>query len=88
MSNSIVSFAFQDRNVRTAQKEDGSIWFCLTDSLSAMGTSTTTSQAQTLLSEGLGGGYTIVIPTLDALNRESKLITAIQDRDHIRSRIA
>ena len=54
-------FEYGSRQVRTATI-DGEIVFGLADVLNAMKSTTTTTQAQSLISEGLGDGYNIVIP--------------------------
>jgi phage antirepressor YoqD-like protein len=77
MSNLALSnlsfFEYGSRQVRTAMI-DGEIVFGLADALKAMKSTTTTAQAQSLISEGLGDGYNIVVPIADSLGREQDTI--------------
>ena len=60
-------FQYGTNNLRTFN--DGEIAFCLSDVLNAMNSTTTTTQAQSLISEGLGDGYNILIPIPDSIGR-------------------
>jgi prophage antirepressor-like protein len=71
MNNSIVSFVFNDRSVRTAQKDDGSIWFCLADVLSSTQTKTTIGDVKLSLIDVFGEGHVI--------NLSLETTTGIQD---------
>ena len=66
-------FEYGSRQVRTAMI-DGAIVFGLADALKAMKSTTTTAQAQSLISEGLGDGYNIVVPIADSIGREQDTI--------------
>lgn len=70
MNSNIVSFAFHDRSVRTAKKDDGSIWFCLADCLAAMESKTNITQTKLAIAEALGDELLINLPVPDALGRE------------------
>lgn len=61
MTTNLSFFEFKSNRVRTFMIQ-GEIAFCLVDVLKAMASSTTTTQAQSLLLEGLGEGFVIVIP--------------------------
>ncbi len=74
MNSSIVSFAFQDNSVRTAQKDDGSIWFCLGDCLKAMKSKTDPSNAKAALEDNLGGGTFTKLPIIDVNQHEQEAL--------------
>jgi prophage antirepressor-like protein len=74
MNSNIVSFAFHDRSVRTAKKDDGSIWFCLADCLAAMESKTDVNQAKKSIESSLGADTLIKLPAPDALGQEQNTL--------------
>jgi anti-repressor protein len=66
-------FEYGSRQVRTAMI-DGAIVFGLADVLNAMKSTTTTAQAQSLISDGIGDGYNIVVSVADSIGREQDTI--------------
>ena len=62
MSTNILPFQFGDNEVRVITDEKGDPWFVLRDVLTAMETSTPTTKAETAIEQGLGKGFTSVIP--------------------------
>lgn len=74
MNSNILAFAFNDRSVRTAQKDDGSIWFCLADALAAMDSKTDITQAKKSIEDALGADTLIKLPIPDALGQEQNTL--------------
>ncbi len=74
MNSSIFSFAFQDRSIRTAQKDDGSVWLCLGDCLDAIESKTDINQAKKSVESGLGADTLIKLPLPDALGQEQNTL--------------
>ena len=77
MSNLALSnlsfFEYGSRQVRTAVIDEA-IYFGLTDVLRVMKTSTTTTQAQEMILDGMGDGYVKSILIPDALGREQETL--------------
>ena len=77
MNNSIVrAFGFDNSNVRTAQNDDGTIWFCLGDLLNAMGTRTDINQVKMSIQEGLGEDTLIKLPLQTAGGEQDMLFVS------------
>ncbi|NCC41596.1 MAG: hypothetical protein EOM21_19690 [Gammaproteobacteria bacterium] len=68
----IVPFMFETLEIRTLTNETNDLWFVLKDVLDAMGTATTTTNALDSIAQGLGDGYSAVIPIPDALGRSQE----------------
>lgn len=73
MSNIVQSFGFDSSNVRTAQNDDGTTWFCLGDLLNAMQTKTDASSAKASIEEHLGKG-TFINLTLQTAGGEQDML--------------
>ena len=66
----ILSYNFKGKDVRTlVSGQDGSPWLILKDTLDAMHTGTTVTQAVESIRKGLGDGYVTSIPIPDSMNR-------------------
>lgn len=72
--NSLVVFDHQNQAVRTFQDEQGNIWFCLSDLLRAMHSTSTVSSAVVLIKTTFDDGFVTDIPTTDTLQRERETL--------------
>lgn len=72
--NIIQYFDFDSSSVRTIQKDDGSIWFCLADCLRAIKSKTQTADAILSIEETFGDGVVINVPIADSLGREQDTV--------------
>jgi anti-repressor protein len=66
-------FEYGSRQVRTAMIDEA-IYFGLTDVLRVMKTSTTTTQAQSTILDGMGDGYVRSIAIIDSIGREQETL--------------
>lgn len=72
--NSLIVFDHQNQSVRTFQDKQGNIWFCLSDLLRAMHSTSTVSSAVVLIKTTFGDGFVTDIPTTDTLQRERETL--------------
>ena len=70
---SLTIFQFEQQSIRTGEL-DGQPVFCLTDLLAAMGSKTDTNKARDSVTDVLGEGQVIGLPTTDALQRERETL--------------
>jgi prophage antirepressor-like protein len=71
--NDLTVFEFKSNDVRILEI-NGEYWFVLTDILQALGSATTVSHAKSVLLNTFGDGVVNVIPILDSMEREQKVV--------------
>lgn len=70
----LVAVPYQDKNIRSMNKDDGSIWFVARDILSSSKSKTTVSALEASIRDGLGDEFVNNQPIIDSMGRKQNAL--------------